>query len=90
MSKTLKQKQLFVGIVEKPCPKKKPWWRHPTGTVIEILGLLKVLGEILTPFLELPLIISIPFITFGIGVISAVVDNIPISAALAPVFFDLE
>ena len=57
---------------------------------IEILGLLEILGEFLTPFLELPLIISIPFITFGIGVISAVVDNIPISAALAPVFYDLE
>ena len=57
---------------------------------IEILGLLTILGEILTPILELPIIISIPFITFGIGVISAVVDNIPISAALAPVFFDLE
>ena len=49
---------------------------------IEILGLLTILGEILTPILELPIIISIPFITFGIGVISAVVDNIPISAAL--------
>ncbi|MHA1946684.1 MAG: SLC13 family permease [Candidatus Hodarchaeales archaeon] len=57
---------------------------------IEILGLLDILGEFLTPFLELPIIFSIPFITFGIGVISAVVDNIPISAALAPVFFDLE
>ncbi len=57
---------------------------------IEILGLLKVLGEILTPFLELPLILSLPFISFGIGIISAIVDNIPISAALAPVFFDLQ
>ena len=56
---------------------------------IEILGLLDLLGELLTPFLELPIIFSLPFITFGIGVISAVVDNIPISAALAPVFADL-
>jgi len=57
---------------------------------IEILGLLELLGELLTPFLEQPLIISLPFISFGIGFISAVVDNIPISAALAPVFFDLQ
>jgi Na+/H+ antiporter NhaD/arsenite permease-like protein len=57
---------------------------------IEILGLLDILGTYLTPFLELPLIVSLPFITFGIGVISAIVDNIPISAALAPVFFDLQ
>ncbi|MFX0122982.1 MAG: SLC13 family permease [Candidatus Hodarchaeota archaeon] len=57
---------------------------------IEILGLLELLGELLTPFMEQPLIISLPFISFGIGFISAVVDNIPISAALAPVFFDLQ
>ncbi len=57
---------------------------------IDILGLLDTLGEILTPFLELPLIVSLPFISFGIGIISAVVDNIPISAALAPVFSRLE
>ena len=57
---------------------------------IEILELLDILGKILTYPLSEPLIISIPFITFGIGVISAVVDNIPISAALAPVFRDLE
>ncbi|NHJ00866.1 MAG: hypothetical protein EAX86_01935 [Candidatus Heimdallarchaeota archaeon] len=57
---------------------------------IEILGILELLGELLTPFLELPLILSLPFITFGIGMISAVVDNIPISAALAPVFADLQ
>ncbi|MFX0204716.1 MAG: SLC13 family permease [Candidatus Hodarchaeota archaeon] len=57
---------------------------------IEILGLLELLGEILTPFLELPLILSLPFISFGIGFTSAVVDNIPISAALAPVFADLQ
>lgn len=57
---------------------------------IEILGLLKLLGEFLTPFLQLPLIFSLPFISFGIGILSAVVDNIPISAALAPVFFDLQ
>jgi Na+/H+ antiporter NhaD/arsenite permease-like protein len=57
---------------------------------IDILGLLDILGEILTPFLELPLILSLPFISFGIGFISAVVDNIPISAALAPVFSRLE
>ncbi|MFX1515303.1 MAG: SLC13 family permease [Promethearchaeota archaeon] len=57
---------------------------------IEILGLLEILGEILTPFLELPLILSLPFISFGIGFTSAVVDNIPISAALAPVFADLQ
>lgn len=56
---------------------------------IEILGILTILGEILTPFLELPLLFSLPFITFGIGMISAIVDNIPISAALAPVFSDL-
>jgi Na+/H+ antiporter NhaD/arsenite permease-like protein len=57
---------------------------------IEILGLLEILGELLTPFLELDLIFSLPFISFGMGITSAVVDNIPISAALAPVFFDLE
>ena len=57
---------------------------------IEILGLLELLGEIMTPFLELPLILSLPFISFGIGFTSAVVDNIPISAALAPVFADLQ
>ncbi|WP_455141611.1 SLC13 family permease [Candidatus Hodarchaeum mangrovi] len=57
---------------------------------IEILGILELLGEILTPFLELELFFSIPFISFGIGIISAVVDNIPISAALAPVFADLQ
>ncbi len=57
---------------------------------IEILGLLDMLGEFLRPFLEAPLIFSIPFISIVIGVISAVVDNIPISAALAPVFFDLQ
>jgi len=57
---------------------------------IEILGLLDLLGEILTPYLELPLILSLPFISFGIGFTSAVVDNIPISAALAPVFADLQ
>ncbi|MFX1282408.1 MAG: SLC13 family permease [Promethearchaeota archaeon] len=57
---------------------------------IEILGLLELLGKLLTPFLEQPLIISLPFVSFGIGFISAVVDNIPISAALAPVFFDLQ
>lgn len=57
---------------------------------IEILGLLDILGEMLTPYLELPLIFSLPFISFGMGMISAVVDNIPISAALAPVFFELE
>jgi Na+/H+ antiporter NhaD/arsenite permease-like protein len=57
---------------------------------IEILGILSILGELLTPFLQLPLILSLPFISFGIGVISAIVDNIPISAALAPVFFDLQ
>lgn len=57
---------------------------------IEILGLLKLLGELLTPFLQLPLIFSLPFISFGLGGISAVVDNIPVSAALAPVFFDLQ
>jgi Na+/H+ antiporter NhaD/arsenite permease-like protein len=57
---------------------------------IEILGLLDILGEILTPFLEGPLFFSIPFISFVVGVISAIVDNIPISAALAPVFFDLQ
>jgi Na+/H+ antiporter NhaD/arsenite permease-like protein len=57
---------------------------------IDILGLLNTLGEILTPFLELPLIFSLPFISFGIGIISAVVDNIPISAALAPVFAGLQ
>ena len=57
---------------------------------IDILGLLVVLGDILTPFLELPLIFSLPFISFGIGIISAVVDNIPISAALAPVFARLQ
>lgn len=56
---------------------------------IEILGILTILGDLLTPFLQLDLIFSLPFISFGIGVISAVVDNIPISAALAPVFFDL-
>ena len=57
---------------------------------IEILGLLKLLGELLTPLLAAPLIVSLPFITFGIGLISAVVDNIPISAAMAPVFYDLQ
>ncbi|MHA1973851.1 MAG: SLC13 family permease [Candidatus Hodarchaeales archaeon] len=57
---------------------------------IEVLGLLELLAEILTPFLELDLIFSLPFISFGIGIISAFVDNIPISAALAPVFYDLE
>jgi Na+/H+ antiporter NhaD/arsenite permease-like protein len=60
---------------------------------IEILGLLELLGELLSPILDplnVPLIFSLPFITFGIGFISAVVDNIPISAALAPVFFDLQ
>lgn len=57
---------------------------------IEILGLLDILGELLTPFLQLPLIFSLPFVTFGIGIISAFVDNIPISAALAPVFADLQ
>lgn len=60
---------------------------------IEILGLLELLGEFLSPILDplnVPLIFSLPFITFGIGFISAVVDNIPISAALAPVFFDLQ
>jgi len=57
---------------------------------IEILEILELLGELLTPFLELDLILSLPFITFGIGIISAVVDNIPISAALAPVFTDLQ
>ncbi len=57
---------------------------------IEILGILTILGELLTPFLQLPLILSLPFVSFGIGSISAVVDNIPISAALAPVFFDLQ
>ncbi len=57
---------------------------------IEILGLLDLLSEILRPFLELPLILSLPFISFGIGFTSAVVDNIPISAALAPVFADLQ
>ncbi|MFW9903785.1 MAG: SLC13 family permease [Candidatus Thorarchaeota archaeon] len=57
---------------------------------IEILGLLELLGEILTPFLELPLILSLPFISFGIGFTSAFIDNIPISAALAPVFADLQ
>jgi Na+/H+ antiporter NhaD/arsenite permease-like protein len=57
---------------------------------IEILGLLEVLGKILEPFLVEPLILSLPFISFGIGIISAIVDNIPISAALAPVFFDLQ
>jgi Na+/H+ antiporter NhaD/arsenite permease-like protein len=57
---------------------------------IEILGLLDILGELLTPYLELPLIFSLPFISFGMGILSAVVDNIPISAALAPVFFELE
>ena len=60
---------------------------------IEILGLLNLLGEFLSPILDplnVPLIFSLPFITFGIGFISAVVDNIPISAALAPVFFDLQ
>ena len=57
---------------------------------IEILGLLDLLGDLLTPFMELPLIFSIPFISFGIGSISAVVDNIPISAALAPIFTDLQ
>jgi Na+/H+ antiporter NhaD/arsenite permease-like protein len=56
---------------------------------IEILGILTILGEILTPFLQLPLLFSLPFITFGIGMLSAIVDNIPISAALAPVFSDL-
>jgi len=57
---------------------------------IEILGILELLGELLMPILELDLILSLPFITFGIGIISAVVDNIPISAALAPVFTDLQ
>lgn len=57
---------------------------------IEILGILELLGEILTPFLELDLLFSIPFVSFGIGMISAVIDNIPISAALAPVFADLQ
>ncbi|MHA2296888.1 MAG: SLC13 family permease [Candidatus Hodarchaeales archaeon] len=57
---------------------------------IEILGLLDILGEILTPILKLDLILSLPLISFSIGVFSAVVDNIPISAALAPVFADLE
>ncbi len=57
---------------------------------IEILGLLKLLGELLTPLLAAPLIISLPFITFGIGFMSAVVDNIPISAAMAPIFSDLQ
>ena len=56
---------------------------------IEILGLLEMLGVVLTPFLEVPIFFSIPFISFVIGAISAVVDNIPVSAALAPVFFDL-
>ncbi|MHA1227228.1 MAG: SLC13 family permease, partial [Candidatus Hodarchaeales archaeon] len=57
---------------------------------IDVLGLLDLLAEILTPFLKMEPIISLPFITFGIGIISAFVDNIPISAALAPVFYDLE
>ncbi|MFW9777732.1 MAG: SLC13 family permease [Candidatus Heimdallarchaeota archaeon] len=57
---------------------------------IEILGILEILGEILTPFFELDLIFSLPLISFGIGAMSAVVDNIPISAALAPVFADLQ
>jgi len=60
---------------------------------IEILGILDLLGEFLSPILNpqnVPLIFSLPFITFGIGFISAVVDNIPISAALAPVFYDLQ
>ncbi|MHA2174938.1 MAG: SLC13 family permease [Candidatus Hodarchaeales archaeon] len=57
---------------------------------IEILGILELLGELLTPILELDLILSLPLITFGIGMISAVVDNIAISAALAPVFTDLQ
>jgi Na+/H+ antiporter NhaD/arsenite permease-like protein len=57
---------------------------------IEILGILELLAEFLTPFFELDLIFSLPLISFGIGWISAVVDNIPVSAALAPVFADLE
>lgn len=60
---------------------------------IEVLGILDLLGEILAPILNpqnVPIIFSLPFISFGIGIISAVVDNIPISAALAPVFFDLQ
>ncbi|MFW9854250.1 MAG: SLC13 family permease [Candidatus Thorarchaeota archaeon] len=57
---------------------------------IEILGILEILAEILTPFFELDLFFSLPLISFGIGAISAVVDNIPVSAALAPVFADLQ
>jgi Na+/H+ antiporter NhaD/arsenite permease-like protein len=57
---------------------------------IEILGLLDMLGEIITPVLKLDLILSLPLISFSVGILSAVVDNIPISAALTPVFADLE
>ncbi|MFX0183272.1 MAG: SLC13 family permease [Candidatus Hodarchaeota archaeon] len=57
---------------------------------VEILGLLELFGEFLTPLLELDLFISLPLIIFGLGIISAVVDNIPISAALTPVFSDLQ
>ncbi len=57
---------------------------------IDILGLLDRLGEVITPLLKEDLIISLPIMSFGIGIISAVVDNIPISAALAPVFSRLE
>lgn len=56
---------------------------------IEILGILDLLGVLLEPVMLGNPVIAIIFILIVVSFLSAVIDNIPVSAALGPVFLGL-